>query len=277
MNDAYAHGSIRQLLPHKGADQMPKDKDTLEDIKKALEAATPGPWNVQKLMHEEDGYEQFISAIRINAGDRCVTSMDWSCPLEENAHLIANAPEWLRYLLKQIEQQQREIERLNGLLKVKEVHFNDGEVNEQEFAIQQLYIESKRVRDENEKLRREISSHGPEGRNYTNAQYVDLLLENERLKSVEHTLCLTIGEADKALQQSREENERLREAAKNWHDAAVGWESQLEQVKAELSAKDKVLEWYGDINNYDDAGEMARDILSRYTLNERGDSQNDKA
>jgi hypothetical protein len=31
-------------------------------------------------------------------------------------------------------------------------------------------------------LRREINSHGPEGRNYTNAQYVELLLESEQLQ-----------------------------------------------------------------------------------------------
>jgi hypothetical protein len=42
------------------------------------------------------------------------------------------------------------------------------------------------------------------------ADHRAILEENKRLKSVEHTLCLTIGEADKALQQTREELEYIR-------------------------------------------------------------------
>lgn len=62
--------------------------------------------------------------------------------------------------------------------------------------------------------------------------------EINRLKSIEHTLCLTIGELDKANKQLREENERLRrelESHESWKAISEVAQRELEQIKAEYS------------------------------------------
>jgi uncharacterized protein (UPF0335 family) len=57
---------------------------------------------------------------------------------------------------------------------------NKGGLNESE--VRELINDVKRLHKENKSLQDDISSHGPEGRNYTNAQYVRLLQERESLK-----------------------------------------------------------------------------------------------
>jgi len=136
---------------------MPNDKDTLEEIKKALEAATPGPWEVEYAI---------ITSVKAKDRLEIIGTYIKRC----DALLIANAPKWLRYLLQLAEQQQAEIEamRLSRDFEIKES-------NKAKHLLQQS-------REENKRLKNEIKSHGPEGRNYTNAQYVELRLENERLR-----------------------------------------------------------------------------------------------
>jgi hypothetical protein len=48
-------------------------------------------------------------------------------------------------------------------------------------TFQHLWNKIDREREEKEKLQREIASHAPEGRNYTNEQYVNLLQQREIL------------------------------------------------------------------------------------------------
>ncbi|MFD0673951.1 hypothetical protein [Cohnella sp. GCM10027633] len=112
-----------------------------------------------------------------------------------------------------------------------------------------------------------------------------LLEENKRLQSVEHTLCLTIGEADKVLQQTREELEQVKaerdELREFWKgvtlDQAKEYIESIQSLRTELSAKDKVLEWYAEQENHSteeddgrptpisrDNGDKARTILSQY-------------
>jgi hypothetical protein len=103
-----------------GGMTMDREKKIAE-IRKALDAATPGPWENVQLFY-----------VGVTTEGRFYPVAE--CDDQNNAILIANAPEWLRFLL-----------------------------------------------DELDRLRAERYSHGPEGRNYTNVQYVDLLAERNKL------------------------------------------------------------------------------------------------
>lgn len=69
-----------------------------EEIKKALDKATPGPWKVwdrsdRVQVVESDGE---LSVCEMDGGSYGM----W----QHNAHLIANSPEWLRWQNERIEQ-----------------------------------------------------------------------------------------------------------------------------------------------------------------------------
>lgn len=66
-----------------------------------------------------------------------------------------------------------EIERLNEIQKLWK------EINP---TVYQMYETITELQAEVERLQREIRSHGPEGRNYTNQQYVDLRTEVSQLR-----------------------------------------------------------------------------------------------
>lgn len=113
---------------------MTDTEKRIAEIREALEKATPGPWKWidpgglerKKLVGEWEIMNFGIGGV--------YDQVAGSEPDEDDAHLIANAPEWLQFLL-----------------------------------------------DELDRLRAERDSHGPEGRNYTNKQYVDLLMERDKL------------------------------------------------------------------------------------------------
>lgn len=79
-----------------------------EEIKKALDNATQGPWNAEgiEVWRRGNGYN---------------TSEDahiWICDAftTDNAHLIANAPEWLRHMVVENEKKNERIEQLEKAL-----------------------------------------------------------------------------------------------------------------------------------------------------------------
>ena len=73
----------------------------LDEIKKALQAATPGPWTVRGFsVRKSDGY--MIRQER----PRAAAPEAWEQIDERyaaDARLIAHAPEWLRYLVGEVE------------------------------------------------------------------------------------------------------------------------------------------------------------------------------
>lgn len=76
----------------------------IKEIKESLEKATPAPWN-------REGNEVWRRGTGYN------TSEDghvWICDSFniDNAHLIANAPEWLRYLIGEVERLERALEQI---------------------------------------------------------------------------------------------------------------------------------------------------------------------
>jgi len=70
----------------------------LDEIKKALQAATPGPW---AMIEPIDEVWQSIDNTKIAT---VASNQD----ADANLHLIANAPEWLRFLLDELERLERE-------------------------------------------------------------------------------------------------------------------------------------------------------------------------
>jgi len=115
--------------------------------------------------------------------------------------------------------------------------------------------------EENKRLTQEIESHGPEGRNYTNEQYVALRLELEQVKA---------------------ERDMWNEAYSHADAGNKAIDNLVQSLHTELAAKDKVLEWYEDTSNYRqprpfatpfievDCGHNARKVLSSYPPREKG-------
>lgn len=109
-----------------------------------------------------------------------------------------------------------------------------------------------------DRLKREIESHGPEGRNYTNRQVVELRMERERL----------IEENRKLLEERDEARSKAEEAWK-----------EIDSLERLLEERNKLIEvlrwyanpkhWYGDetfcppegISTEEDCGQRAREIL----------------
>lgn len=173
--------SFEELFAHKASCRglvTPPNPGIAEEIWKALEAATPD-WY--------DNGNEIVSKGNPRVGIGGFMK-------DEDNHLAANAPEWLRYLLQQIEQQKAEIEamRLSRDFEIKES-------NKAKHLLQQY-------REENERLKNEIKSHGPEGRNYTNAQYVELRLENERLRGEHEQVKAERDDYRKVLEWFKEQN-----------------------------------------------------------------------
>jgi hypothetical protein len=114
----------------------------IAEIRETLEKATPGPWKWVDVYKKND-FEKYNMGGFVNEEGKLICHFgnridyyptEGEPPDYYDELLIANAPEWLRFLL-----------------------------------------------DELDRLRAERDSHGPEGRNYTNMQYVDLLMERDKL------------------------------------------------------------------------------------------------
>lgn len=211
---------------------MPDNDSRIEEIMKALKRAHPGPW-----VFSEDANDIVSDRDDHIICDNLQTRFD--------AHLIANAPEWLRYLLEQ-----------NDLLRSSKA---DVEYNRK-----LLSDEKQKLIEQNEQQQAEIE------RERSNAArwYNDYGREFQRRK-----------EAERELQQSREEAERLRGELKGIANPAwavtvdnINLRKELEQVKAERDDYRKVLEWYGEQECGDwDIGEKSRDIIARYEKGDRTD------
>lgn len=216
---------------------MPDKDSRIEEIKQALEAATPGPWQhspgdsidepAAVYVIEEDGIQTFTVADNL---------------LGVDAHLIANAPEWLRW-------QQAEIERLKESLEYEEHRF--ATLRDSTY-IRGLQTDLQQSREEVERLT--IALHTHQSYDKTASELHD---ENERLR----------GELEEVREDLKEEKQKF--GALEY--ANIDNLNELEQVKAERDDYRKVLEWYGEQECGDwYIGEKSRDIIARY---EKGESQ----
>ena len=89
----------------------------IEAIKEALEKTTPGPWSegVKQVSEPQENYRE-IRAGKGFFGDKKKHQGFGITGLisPADAHLIANTPTYIRYLLDELEKAQKEITRLNG-------------------------------------------------------------------------------------------------------------------------------------------------------------------
>jgi len=110
----------------------------IAEIREALEKATPGPWFAVKV--DSDSY-----SISNKPGyyGHCITGWGRVLQTKEDAHLIANAPEWLRFLLSELDRAEKELELFD----------QRGETIERQLnIIEQLQDENRKLREEREKL-----------------------------------------------------------------------------------------------------------------------------
>jgi len=86
----------------------------IAEIREALEKATPGPWHMSKLsagyLVDDRGKDITVFIEYNEDGSVYMEFENW----QNNARLIANAPEWLRFLL---EERDKLIEGLRKLAK----------------------------------------------------------------------------------------------------------------------------------------------------------------
>jgi uncharacterized protein YuzE len=84
-------------------------------IREALEKATPGSWHMSKLsagyLVDDRGKDITVFIEYNEDGSVHMEFENW----QNNAHLIANAPEWLRFLLSELDRTERENRVLSGI------------------------------------------------------------------------------------------------------------------------------------------------------------------
>ena len=86
----------------------------IDQIKQALEKSTPGKWEVTNL-----GDVSITTGYRFEDGRHIATWIADMCEddrdeeeIHADAHLIANATEWLRYLVGEVERLEKEFDEL---------------------------------------------------------------------------------------------------------------------------------------------------------------------
>ncbi len=135
--------------------------EQLEAIRKRTEAATAGPWNFRgqgnTLIGRGARFGYVLRAVKVDVDAEIDIGL-------EDADFIAKSREDIPALLAEVERLREE----NTEMRIK------IEVTDQS---------AESVEADNERMRAEIESHAPDGRNYTNQQYVDLRMENDRLRS----------------------------------------------------------------------------------------------
>ena len=109
---------------------MTDTEKKIAEIREALEKATPGPWKIDEFGAVTDRKGNLIQWY----DGKVVTAQ------KEDAHLIANAPEWLRFLLSELERLEREY--------AEERAAHNAHVTE----LCELEKENRKLRQEREKL-----------------------------------------------------------------------------------------------------------------------------
>ncbi|BBI32470.1 hypothetical protein [Cohnella abietis] len=188
----------------------------------------------------------------------------WLRYLEEKTIFDAdNIKAHKQWLIEEVDRLLEENKRLSDLLKMKETNFSDEEVSEHDFTMQQLHIESKRVREENKKLHSRIQK---KIRSIDNLQkdyeYLRAELTVEQKKNI--NLSIAYGKQSDHLEQVMQEREKAENNLTDALNSIMHSDKELEQLKAELSAKDKVLDLLSSYLPGSD-GDIIRTILSQYT------------
>jgi hypothetical protein len=111
--------------------------DKIQEIRKALEAVTPGPWELGP------GCVFVPNEVPSKRKPICVRPND-----DDNAHLIANAPEWLSYLLTELDTKDRKIEVLNFDTACLKLAFKE-DMNTLQQQLDTAKQENERLREQN--------------------------------------------------------------------------------------------------------------------------------
>lgn len=114
-------------------DKGEKEKKIAE-IREALEKATPGPWEYEMWEGYADVYPTTGRHVPI-----CQLWTKTEEPMENaenNAHLIANAPEWLGFLLDELERLEREYaEEREKMIKALKFYANEDNWRSTRFVV----------------------------------------------------------------------------------------------------------------------------------------------
>lgn len=126
----------------------------LNEIKAALEKATPGPWHMSKLsagyLVDDRGKDITVFIEYNEDGSVHMEFENW----QNNARLIANAPEWLCFLLSELDRIEREYaeERAAHNAHVTELCELEQERNMYKASSEVFYERLKKVAEQREKL-----------------------------------------------------------------------------------------------------------------------------
>lgn len=199
----------------------------VEEIRKALDAATPGPWEAINI-GMPSGAVWRVDACRYTVA----TAIS-----EENAYLIANAPTWLRTLLEENRKLEGMFDDANRRAAVSKV------------SIDELHAELQQLREELERCGEKLETQERLANKYA-TDYAELERHHQHW----------CKESDATLEQVKKERDELRdefirthEAAQNWCQAAEGWKGKYEELefsvmrgeeyeplRSQLAEKDKV-------------------------------------
>jgi hypothetical protein len=177
-----------------GSGGQPMNEQEKQAIRERCERATKAPWYAGDSDVSTDpnacaGYPADEKVVANLFDDEYIANPNY----RNDAEFIAQARTDIPRLLDALDERDREVERLNDSLNSLGNRLFDSE----------KYVE---------KLQDEIRSHAPEGRNYTNGQYVSLLQENQRLNAMIDDNFEKAKQVMELVHQVTGENQRLRKA-----------------------------------------------------------------
>ena len=85
--------------------------DRLDEIRKRLGAATPGPWHIERMKHSLKHSEIWLQPEDEHAWSLDCNTYQPNSKDEANAQLIAHAPEDIAYLLAEVERLQADLQK----------------------------------------------------------------------------------------------------------------------------------------------------------------------
>ena len=106
---------------------MSEREQKLNEIKEALEKATPGPWHMSKLsagyLVDDRGKDITVFIEYNEDGSVYMEFENW----QNNARLIANAPTWLRQLISKLAEKESKLNQaVEALEKIKKYYGEEG-------------------------------------------------------------------------------------------------------------------------------------------------------
>lgn len=144
------------------------------------------------------------------------------------------------WLIKQAERADRNKEELEVL--DKQLYSTQQQVQKLKESLKESAVKFAESSERVQELEEEINTHAPNGRNYTNEQYVDLLNENKRYREAKEKMKIRIKNLDERIERLSKEPQFYDRSGQigRMCGEALGLEKALEIINEELESDGNV-------------------------------------